>query len=123
MLKIKRVYEKSSKDDGFRILVDRLWPHGLSKEKAKIDLWLKDIGVSTELRKWFSHDPKKWAEFKRRFYAELRTKKDSIAVLMDKIKTEDNVTLVYASKEEKFNNAAALLEYITKKLMKKAAQK
>ena len=123
MIKIKRVYEKPSKDDGFRILIDRLWPHGLSKEKAKIHLWLKDVAVSSELRKWFSHDPQKWTQFKRRFYAELRPKKDAIAMILDKVKTEANVTLLYASKEEKFNNAVALLEYINSKLKKKAVQK
>jgi uncharacterized protein YeaO (DUF488 family) len=67
MIKIKRVYEAAAEDDGFRILVDRLWPRGISKEKAKIDLWLKEVAPSNELRKWFAHDPEKWGEFKKKY--------------------------------------------------------
>ncbi len=76
MLKIKRIYDLFDKDDGFRILVDGLWPRGLTKEKAKIDLWLKEIAPSKSLREWFSHDPDKWAEFKNRYKKELKTKKE-----------------------------------------------
>lgn len=119
MVKIKRVYDKPSQDDGFRILIDGLWPRGLSKEKAKIDLWLKEIAVSPQLRKWFSHDCEKWGQFKQRFYAELEPKKDALAIIMDKAKGKGNVTLLYGAKEERYNNAAALLEYINSKIKKK----
>jgi uncharacterized protein YeaO (DUF488 family) len=115
MIKIKRVYDEPAKDDGFRILIDGLWPRGLSKDKAEIDLWLKEIAVSPELRKWFSHDPDKWPQFKRRFYAELDEKKDAIALIRDKAKGKNTVTLLYGSKEEKYNNAVALHEYLVSK--------
>jgi uncharacterized protein YeaO (DUF488 family) len=121
VIKIKRVYDTASKDDGFRILIDGLWPRGLTKEKAKVDLWLKDIAVSPALRKWFSHDPDKWAKFKQRFFFELDSKPDSIALIMDKAKTVGSVTLLYGSKELRYNNAAALLEYINTKQKKKSA--
>lgn len=111
MLKIKRVYEKLEKEDGFRILVDRLWPRGLTKEKAKIDLWLKDIAPTDELRKWFGHDPAKWSEFKKRYYLELRDKKDGIEIIKEKMR-KGAVTLVYGAKDKKHNNALALKEYI-----------
>ena len=85
-LKIKRVYEKPAKEDGKRILVDRLWPRGLTKEKADIDLWLKDIAPSTELRKWFSHDPEKWKEFKKRYNQELKKNKEQVSILKEHLK-------------------------------------
>ena len=118
MVKIKRVYDKPSKDDGFRVLIDGLWPRGLSKDKARIDLWLKEIAVSPELRKWFSHDPDKWPEFKKRFRAELNEKKDSVDMLMDKAKGKNVVTLLFGSKEEKYNNAVVLQEYLASKMKK-----
>lgn len=110
-IKIKRVYGQPDKGDGFRILVDRLWPRGLSKEAAKIDLWLKDIAPSDGLRKRFAHDPKKWAEFKRRYGAELKDKKELIELIRGKGR-EQVVTLLYGAKEGKFNNAIALKEYL-----------
>jgi len=109
--KTKRIYEKPEKADGFRILVDRLWPRGLSKEKAQVDEWLKDIAPSDELRKWFSHDPQKWEVFKKRYFGELETKKELIELIVTKSKGKP-VTLVYAAKEEKFNNALSLKEYL-----------
>ncbi len=112
MIKIKRVYEKPEKSDGLRILVDRLWPRGLSKEKSKVDLWLKDIAPSDELRKWFGHDPEKWDEFRRRYFKELKDKKDLVDLVIEKAHGE--VTLLYGTKEEKYNNAHALKEYIEK---------
>ena len=112
MIKIKRIYEQSAKEDGFRILVDRLWPRGISKDNAKIDLWLKEIGPSDEVRNWFSHDPKKWQGFKTRYEAELRTKKE----LLDKIKQEEKVhgtvTLLYSAKDEKHNQAVVLYIFL-----------
>ncbi len=113
-IEIKRVYEKPGKEDGFRILVDRLWPRGLTKEKAKVDLWLKEIAPSTELRKWFAHDPEKWKEFKKRYLAELKENKEPVLQLKDKIK-QGNVTLVYAAKDETHNEAQALLNKFKKK--------
>jgi uncharacterized protein YeaO (DUF488 family) len=112
MIKIKRVYDKMEESDGFRILVDRLWPRGLGKEKAKVDFWLKDIAPSDALRKWFAHDPKKWDEFRRRYFEELKDKKRLIDLIIEKARSK--VTLLYGAKEEKYNNAAALKEYIEK---------
>lgn len=107
MIKIKRIYEAPSKDDGFRVLVDRLWPRGVSKEKAKIDLWLKDIAPSDTLRKWFGHKEERWGEFKNRYLKELKDKKE----LVEQIKVmnkKDTVTLLYAAKDEARNNAIIL---------------
>ncbi len=112
MIKIKRVYDEPEKTDGFRILVDRLWPRGLSKEKAKVDLWLKDIAPSDEIRKWFGHEPEKWVEFKRRYFKELEEKKELVDLIVEK--AHGGVTLLYGTKEEKYNNAHALKEYIEK---------
>lgn len=112
MMKLKRVYERPEKADGFRILVDRLWPRGLTRERTKIDLWLKDLSPSDGLRKWFGHDPVKWPEFKRRYFAELKEK--NVDKILQRSKRE-TVTLVYGSKEEKFNNATVLAEYIRKR--------
>ncbi len=107
-IKLKRVYEKPNKSDGFRILVDRLWPRGISKEEAKVDLWLKDIAPSDKLRKWFGHKPERWKEFKKKYLNELRDKETAIK----QIKSKKNVTLVYAAKEKDFNNAIALRDYL-----------
>jgi uncharacterized protein YeaO (DUF488 family) len=110
-LKLKRMYEAPSEEDGFRILVDRLWPRGLSKEKAKIDLWLKEVAPSDALRKRFCHDPGKWAEFKIRYGKELAGRKDLVEVILQKLKT-GKVTLVFGARDEQHNNAAALKEYL-----------
>ena len=110
-LKIKRVYEHPDAQDGTRILVDRLWPRGLTKAKANVDVWMKDVAPSTTLRKWFGHDPDKWAEFKTRYRAELRTNKEQVA----RLKTEmgkRRVTLVYGAKDEEHNEALVLQEYL-----------
>jgi uncharacterized protein YeaO (DUF488 family) len=114
LIKLKRVYDKVDKNDGFRILVDRLWPRGLSKEKARIDLWLKNVAPSNELRKWFAHQPKKWNGFKRRYFKELYDNKSELKELIRK-KAEGVVTLLYAAKNEKYNNAVALTEYLKKR--------
>lgn len=110
-IKIKRIYEEAEKDDGMRILVDRLWPRGIKKEKAKIDLWLKDIAPSTDLRKAFNHEPEKWGEFCKLYHKELSLKKDLVQSLVDTIQ-KNKVTLLYGAKDEKFNNAVALKEYL-----------
>ena len=110
-MKIKRVYEMPEKDDGFRILVDRLWPRGLTKEKASIDLWLKEIAPSTELRKWFGHDPEKWEEFKKRYLHELKENKGPIYIIEEQMKKGD-VTLVYGARDETHNEALVLLNQL-----------
>jgi uncharacterized protein YeaO (DUF488 family) len=113
-LKLKRVYEKPSRDDGFRILVDRLWPRGLTKERAAVDLWLKDVAPSTELRKWFVHDPAKWREFHIRYRRELAAKKDAVKLLVDKSR-ENAVTLLYAARDEEHNEAQVLKGMLVEK--------
>jgi len=115
MLKVKRVYEVPAKEDGFRVLVDRLWPRGLTKEKAKVDLWLKEISPTDALRKWYQHDPEKWLEFKRRYFSELKDKKEFLDLIESKAK-KGTVTLLFGSKEERINNAQALKEYFQKKM-------
>ncbi len=108
MIKTKRVYEAVSKEDGYRILVDRIWPRGLTKEEAHVDLWVREVGPTNELRKWFGHDPEKWSTFKKRYEIELRGKQE----LTDKIKQLEKdkgiVTLVYSAKDEQHNQAIAL---------------
>jgi uncharacterized protein YeaO (DUF488 family) len=114
MIKVKRIYEAASKEDGFRVLVDRLWPRGVSKEKAKIDLWLKDVAPSDVLRKWFGHQDERWEEFKKRYLKELKDKKE----LVEQLKTIDKkgaVTLLYAAKDEVRNNAVILKELLEKR--------
>ena len=111
MIKLKRIYEKPLKEDGFRILVERLWPRGFTKERAAINLWLKDIAPSSELRKWFGHDPARWEEFRNRYWAELTEKKELIASLKQKSK-QGTVTLIYSSSDEKHNSAVALKMFL-----------
>ena len=111
MIQLKRVYEKPSRKDGVRILVDRLWPRGLTKERAAVNLWLKDVAPSTELRKWFGHDPDKWKEFQARYRKELRLKKDTVKLLQQK--SEDRtVTLVYGARDEQHNEAVVLRQIV-----------
>ena len=112
-VQIKRVYGKPLKEDGFRVLVDRLWPRGLSKKKAKVDLWVKEIAPSDALRNWFAHDPAKWDEFRTRYFSELDKKKELFAMIAGQ--PGQPVTLLYGAREEKFNNAVALREYLKKK--------
>jgi len=109
-IKLKRVYEKPDEKDGFRILVDRLWPRGLTKEKAAVDLWLKNIAPTTELRKWFNHDPEKWKEFQKKYFKELKENKEDVSVLKDHLKKE-TVTLLYGAKDEVHNEALVLKNY------------
>jgi uncharacterized protein YeaO (DUF488 family) len=114
MIKLKRVYEKPSRTDGVRILVDRLWPRGLSKERAAVKLWLKDVAPSTELRKWFSHDPAKWKEFQTRYRKELREHNDALKLLKQKSK-EHLVTLVYGARDERHNEAIVLKKILARR--------
>ncbi|CDZ79450.1 hypothetical protein BN59_03768 [Legionella massiliensis] len=111
---VKRIYEESNKSDGFRILVDRLWPRGIKKSDAQIDLWLKDIAPSDSLRTWFNHDPNKWIEFQKRYAEELTEKQEEIDVILKEAKNK-NVTLLYGSKETRHNNAVALLTILLAK--------
>lgn len=116
MFKIKRVYQDLDDVDVYRILVDRIWPRGVSKEKAKLDLWMKEIAPSNELRKWFNHKPEKWEEFKNKYIKELEDKEDLIKELYNLEKTNKTVTLIYSAKNEKQNNAVVLLEILKKSL-------
>jgi len=111
MVKIKRVYDEPERGDGERILVDRLWPRGLSKRAAAVDQWTKELGPSDELRKWFGHDPARWREFRRRYLSELRGQRVTLAALARKGKREA-VTLLFAARDTEHNNAVVLKEAI-----------
>jgi uncharacterized protein YeaO (DUF488 family) len=104
------VYRAAAKDDGYRVLVDRLWPRGLTKAKAHVDLWLKEVAPSTELRKWFGHEPEKWAEFQKRYRAEM--KNDALENLRRLEKQHKKVTLLYGAKSDERNQAVALLNLL-----------
>jgi len=110
-VKIKRVYETAKPQDGFRVLVDRIWPRGVLKNKAKVDLWLKDVAPSTELRKWFDHDPKKWSAFKKRYFAELDEGLPGFEQLVERV-GDGPVTLVFSARDLEHNQAVALKEYL-----------
>ncbi len=114
MVKLKRVYEKAERGDGYRILVDRLWPRGVSKEKAALDLWLKEIAPTDGLRKWFGHDPKRWAGFQKRYLAEVRANKEALAELRGIAKREKTVTLLFAAKDEANNEAVVLKKLLSR---------
>jgi len=110
VIKTKRAYDAPSEKDGMRVLVDRLWPRGIKKEYLKIDLWLKEVAPSEVIRKWFSHDPERWVEFKSHYFEELREKDELLKAIINA--PEKVVTLVYGSKNTEINNAVALKEYI-----------
>jgi uncharacterized protein YeaO (DUF488 family) len=114
-LAVKRVYEPSSPRDGFRVLVDRLWPRGLTKQDARIDLWAREIAPSTGLRQWYQHDPEKWPEFRRRYFAEIDAHPDLVKELLARAR-RGRVTLVFGSREAKLNNAVAMQEYLKRRL-------
>jgi uncharacterized protein YeaO (DUF488 family) len=107
MVRLKRVYESAASNDGLRILVDRLWPRGLTRERAAVDLWLKEVAPSTALRKWFDHDPAKWREFRIRYRRELRENDSAVAQLVQHAE-ERPVTLVYGARDEEHNAAVVL---------------
>ena len=111
MLKLKRAYDAPAKNDGLRILVDRLWPRGISKEELKLDEWDKDVAPSTALRKWFGHDPERWAEFKKRYHAELDANPAEVQKLK-RLAARKIVTLVYGAKDDVHNHAIALKEFV-----------
>jgi uncharacterized protein YeaO (DUF488 family) len=110
-VKIKRIYESFDKSDGYRILVDRLWPRGIKKEKAHIDEWMKEAGPSTDLRKWFNHEPEKWMQFLTKYRAELKgsTTFNKLISLIAKYRV---ITLLFSAKDERYNQAAALLQFL-----------
>ncbi len=114
-IKVKRIYEAATPDDGLRVLVDRVWPRGVSKVKANVDLWLKSVAPSTVLRKWFNHDPQKWGEFKKRYFAELDGRSPELEQLRKRT-GKQAVTLVYSARDLEHNQAVALKDYIERAL-------
>jgi len=114
-ISLKRAYEAAAAGDGTRILVERLWPRGLAKDAAKIDLWPKGAAPSTALRKWFDHDPDRWEEFRRRYVAELDENEESLEPILEAVR-RGPVTFVFASRETRYNNADALRDYVEDRL-------
>ncbi len=117
MLKTKRVYESAAASDGVRFLVERLWPRGIKKEKLKMKAWLKDVAPSPELRKWFAHDPEKWAEFKKRYRAELKSNPDAWKPILEAAEKR-NVTLLYSARDEEHNSALLLKTFLEEHMKK-----
>jgi uncharacterized protein YeaO (DUF488 family) len=115
MILLKRAYEKPNESDGRRFLVERLWPRGVKKTSLPLEAWLKDVAPSTELRKWFSHDPARWNEFRKRYFAELEKSPEAWQPLVEAAR-KGTITLVYSSHDEEHNNAVALQEFLTAKL-------
>ena len=114
MIRLKRAYDAMSRTDGTRFLVERLWPRGVSKATLQLDAWLKEVGPSTALRKWFSHDPEKWREFRRRYFRELDSRPEAWKPIVSAVR-RGTVTLVYSSHDTEHNNAVALQEYVRAK--------
>jgi uncharacterized protein YeaO (DUF488 family) len=111
MIKLKRAYQPASRSDGLRILVERLWPRGVSKQRARIDVWLKTVAPSAELRQWYGHEPARWPQFRKRYWAELKDQDDVLALLRY-VAREKPVTFVYAASDEERNSAVALKEFL-----------
>jgi uncharacterized protein YeaO (DUF488 family) len=114
MIQAKRVYEAPAAEDGYRVLIDRLWPRGLSKSRAKVDLWLKDVAVSDALRRWYGHDVAKWPEFRKRFMAELRKKPGALSAIKKLADEHGTVTLLFGAKDARHCNATVLIEMLKK---------
>ncbi len=112
MVKVKRVYEKAEAKDGWRVLVDRLWPRGMKKEAAKIDQWMKDVAPTDKLRKWFGHDAKKWGDFQKKYRAELKEKAELLAELKKMEKEHGTLTLLFGARDEEHNQAVVLAEVL-----------
>jgi len=121
MIQIKRAYEPASETDGARILVERLWPRGIKKEALSLDTWVKEVAPSTELRKWFQHDPAKWREFRKRYSRELEENPEPWQQLLNRAR-RGRLTLVYSSHDEEHNNAVALKEFLEQKQLKSPAR-
>jgi uncharacterized protein YeaO (DUF488 family) len=117
-LKVKRIYEDAARSDGCRILVDRIWPRGLTREAAKLDAWIKEMAPSAELRRWFGHEPSKWASFKRKYFRELDQQDDVLDQLLESC-SGGTFTLLFAAKDSEHNNAVALKEYLEKQIESK----
>jgi uncharacterized protein YeaO (DUF488 family) len=118
MIVLKRVYDPAASTDGDRILVERLWPRGIKKTALKLEAWLKDIAPSTPLRRWFSHDPQKWQEFRRRYFYELKSKAEALKPVINAAK-RGRVTFLYSSHDTEHNNAVALKDYVEAQIKKK----
>lgn len=121
MIRLKRAYDSPEKSDGHRFLVERLWPRGIKKSALPLDGWIKDVAPSTELRKWFSHDPAKWPQFEQRYFAELDSVPEAYAQILTTAR-HGTVTLIYSSHDMEHNNAVALKEYLDRKLQKPVAE-
>jgi uncharacterized protein YeaO (DUF488 family) len=115
MIRIKRIYATAAKEDGWRVLVDRLWPRGMKKEAVKIDLWMKEVAPSDALRKWFAHEPTKWPEFQKKYRTELKQTKELLAELKDMEKKHGTLTLLFGAKDEEHNQAVVLAEELNRK--------
>jgi uncharacterized protein YeaO (DUF488 family) len=111
-VRVKRVYDPPTPDDGVRVLVDRLWPRGLKRDTSKIDLWLKEVAPSDELRRWFGHDPSRWPQFQKRYSAELAKNAENVATLRELIKAGKPLTLLFAAKDMEHNNAIVLRAFL-----------
>ena len=122
MIALKRAYDPVSRTDGNRFLVERLWPRGVSKAALRVDAWLKDVAPSTRLRKWFSHDPEKWDEFRRRYFRELRSQPQAWQPLVSADR-HGRITLVYSAHDTQHNNAVALQEFLRKRTRRPARSK
>ncbi|MDH3740814.1 MAG: DUF488 family protein [Hyphomicrobiales bacterium] len=110
-IRVKRIYEEPAPEDGYRLLVDRLWPRGLSKQNARIDAWMKEIGPSSDLRRWFGHDAERWPEFKARYWAELDARPDLVAEVVS-LARAGTVTLLFSARDTGRNQAVALADYL-----------
>lgn len=115
-IKLKRVYLPPARGDGFRVLVDRVWPRGLTKKKAAVDYWDREVAPTTKLRQWFGHEPEKWLEFKHRYTAELRANKPAIKTLRDILKAHATVTILFGAHDEERNQAVVLAAYLKRRL-------
>ncbi len=120
MIQLKRAYEKASESDGTRFLVERLWPRGVKKQDLQLDGWLKDVAPSSDLRRWFGHDPEKWSEFRRRYVRELERNEDAWRPLLASAR-RGHITLVYSAHDTEHNNAIVLKDFLETKLRRKAA--
>lgn len=122
MIRVKRVYEPAVKSDGARFLIDHLWPRGVKKEAVHVERWIKSVSPSNELRSWFGHEPAKWKEFQRRYFAELDEQPENWQSLLEAAREKD-ITLVYSARDSEHNNAVALKSYLEKKLARKPRAK
>jgi uncharacterized protein YeaO (DUF488 family) len=120
MIHLKRAYEEAALADGERILVERLWPRGLTKARAAVDLWLKDVAPSPELRKWFGHDPARWKQFEQRYRKELKAKQEAVDLLVSKAR-RGTITLVYAARDQEHNGALALKEFLDQRMKRRVS--